>query len=417
LQISFQIVQMKKYQPTVNMFLDKRVSKKSGKFPLKLNIYCKPHNKLYKTDIDLTSDEWLKLNSERLRDENLKSVRIKISALKAKATKILENMGPFSFKKFEEAFYENAIDLNSLKLSDLFDRYIDIQNKKGNVGTAISYRTSKNSILEFDKNISLYDLTPVFLQEYEDYMVKNKRSLSTIGIYLRQLRAIYNDAISRSLINKVDYPFGKNKYVIPVSSNTKKALTDNEIRTLLNYLPTKIEEVKALDFWVLSYLCNGMNFCDILQLRPENIEGRYLTFIRSKTKNTKKGTLQQIRVHITTRAVQILNKWKSSIPEPHYYFPFLKEEHTPIQKKYIIQGFIKTTNKHMETIRLRLNIKTKCNTYSCRHSFATRLKREEMSTEYISESLGHSNILTTSAYLAQFDDKTKVEYSKLLTDF
>ena len=408
---------MEKYKPTVTLFLDKRIQKKSGKFPLKLTIYCKPTKKRYNTDIDLTPDEWKKVNSEKLRDEALKEIRFKMTALKNRAAIIIEDLIPFSFKRFEEAFYENAVDLKSLALSSLFDRYIAIQNKKGSVGTAISYQTTRNSLQGYIKNLSLFDVTPGFLQGYEDYMLNKKKSLSTVGIYLRQLRSIYNDSISRNLISKDNYPFGKNKYVIPVSSNTKKALSTEDLRALLNHTPDKIEEQKALDFWILSYLSNGMNFCDILRLKPENINGDFITYIRSKTKNTKKGSQQQIKVSIHRRAREIINRWKSDLPDAYYIFPVLKEDHTPIQVKYLIQDFIKNNNKHMDVIRLRLEISQKCNTYSCRHSFATVLKRKNVNTEYISESLGHSSILTTSAYLASFEDKTKHEYSSLLTDF
>lgn len=408
---------MEKYKPTVTLFLDKRVQKKSGKFPLKLTIYCKPYKKRYNTDIDLTTGQWTKVNSEKLRDEDLKEVRFKMNALKNRASKIIDDLLPFSFKKFEEVFYENSIDLKSLTLSSLFDRYIAIQNKKGSVGTAISYKTTKNSLQEYIKNLSLFDITPDFLQEYEDYMLSKKKSLSTVGIYLRQLRSIYNDSISRNLISQDNYPFGKNKYVIPVSTNTKKALSSEDLKALFNHSPDKIEEQKALDFWILSYLSNGMNFCDILRLKPENIKGDFITYIRSKTKNTKKGSQQQIKVSIHRRAKEIINRWKSDLPDAYYIFPVLKEDLTPIQVKYLIQDFIKNNNKHMEAVRLRLEISQKCNTYSCRHSFATFLKRKFVSTEYISESLGHSSVSTTSAYLATFEDKTKVEYSNLLTDF
>jgi len=408
---------MKKYIPSVTLFFDDRVQKKSGKYPLKLTVYCKPAKKRYNTNIDLTVDEWKKVNSDKLRDESLKEVRFKMNALKNKASKIIEELIPFSFRGFEEAFYENAIDLEGLTLASLFDRYITVQKSKGRVGTAISYQSTINSLNTYKKNLSLYDITSKFLEEYEEYMLTNKKSPSTIGIYLRQLRSIYNEAISKNLISKESYPFGKNKYVIPVSNNIKKALSSEEIKLLFTYTPEVLQEKQALDFWLLSYFCNGMNFCDILRLKPENISNSFITYTRSKTKNTKKGSQQGIKVPITLRSMEIINKWKSSETNMNYLFPYLKEDFTPIQEKYYIQDFIKKNNKYMEIIRLRLGISQKCNTYSCRHSFATILKRKFVSTEYISESLGHSSVSTTSAYLASFEDKTKVEYSNLLTDF
>lgn len=408
---------MEKYTPTITWLFDNRVEKKTGKFPVKLVVYCKPEKKRYKTNIDLTEEQWKKLNSDKLRDESLKEIRFKMNALRTKATKILEDLIPFSFQRFEEAFYQNAIDLKSLNLTKMFERYIEIHNNKGSVGTASSYQSTINSLNDFRKDLSLYDITSNFLQEYEEDMLGKGKSVTTIAIYLRQLRAIYNDAISRNLINKDNYPFGKNRYKIPASKNIKKALSFEEIKLLLNDHPEKAEEQKALDFWILSYLCNGMNFCDILRLKPENYTGSRIIYIRSKTKNTKKGSRQEIRVAVPEKAFLIIEKWKSKSVNSHYIFPFLKEELSPIQQKYFIQDFIKKTNKSMEAIRVRLGISQKCTTYSCRHSFATVMKRKNVSTEFISESLGHSSVLTTSAYLDSFEDKTKQEFSKLLTDF
>ncbi|MFZ1304255.1 MAG: Arm DNA-binding domain-containing protein, partial [Ferruginibacter sp.] len=98
---------MEKYRPSISMFFDKRVEKKSGKYPLKLSVYCKPYKKRYNTNIDLTPEEWKKVNSENLRDENLKKIRFSINALTNKAEKIIESLTPFSFHKFENSFYEN----------------------------------------------------------------------------------------------------------------------------------------------------------------------------------------------------------------------------------------------------------------------------------------------------------------------
>jgi hypothetical protein len=50
-------------------------------------------------------------------------------------------------------------------------------------------------------------------------------SRSTIGIYLRPLRSIFNEAIADGIIKKEKcYPFGKRKYQIPTSKKQRKHL-------------------------------------------------------------------------------------------------------------------------------------------------------------------------------------------------
>jgi site-specific recombinase XerD len=54
---------------------------------------------------------------------------------------------------------------------------------------------------------------------------------------------------------------------------------------------------------------------------------------------------------------------------------------------------------------------------AARHSFSTVLKRSGASIEFISESLGHSNLKTTENYLDSFEDETRKKYSDVLTNF
>ena len=56
-------------------------------------------------------------------------------------------------------------------------------------------------------------------------------------------------------------------------------------------------------------------------------------------------------------------------------------------------------------------------TYAARHSFATVLKRSGTNISYISESLGHSNLMVTENYLASFEQDERKKNAQLLTNF
>jgi site-specific recombinase XerD len=71
----------------------------------------------------------------------------------------------------------------------------------------------------------------------------------------------------------------------------------------------------------------------------------------------------------------------------------------------------------MKFIAKKLGILKPCTTYSARHSFSTIMKRSGANVQYISEALGHSSINTTKAYLDSFEDDTKKEMAKALTNF
>ena len=405
---------MKEQKVSVSFYLEKTKPNNEGKCLIKMVIYCNPNKKRYSTNCHVTEAEWEKLNGTNLRDGNLKTIKANLNSKQAKAEEVIEKISPFTFVAFEEAYFGNLVVNKNTALQHWFDEYIIKLKAKNCIGTAIAYRTTINSINLFKKNLHLQDITPNFLEEYEAFLSDAGKSNTTISIYIRQLRAIINQAIDANVFPKEKYPF--KKYEIPSSRNVKKALSNDDIRKLLKHKPEKEDEQKALDFWILSYLCSGINFADIIELKPSNIVGSHLVFVRAKTKNTKKKDLRPIKVGLHPRAIEIIEKWKNSDKSNPYLFPVLESNLQAVTIKHRCQRFIKWVNKRMELIRQELKIEQKIGTYAARHSFSTVSKRQGLSTEFISESLGHSSVIVTANYLDSFTDDAKLEYINLLTD-
>jgi integrase len=160
-----------------------------------------------------------------------------------------------------------------------------------------------------------------------------------------------------------------------------------------------------------------MNFADIIELKPENISGNLLHFVRQKTKRTKKKDVRPIKVGLNARAIEIINKWKNTDSANPYLFPVLEAGLTPVTVKHRCKRFVKWVNLRMDKIRKELEIDQKLGTYAARHTFSTVLKRKGASTQFIQESLGHASAVTTENYLDSFTDDVKLEYANLLTDF
>lgn len=406
---------MSVYKPSATLFLDTRKAKVNGKYPLKLTIYCRPEKKRYTTGIDLTKAEWEKIGTTRLKDENLKEIKIKTQLLLSKANGILSKMSPFSFSSFEAQFYTNGVTAIDLSLTSWFQDYMQQLEEEGREGTRISYNTTLNSLLTYKSNLKLTDITLDFLKGYETYMKKQGKSSTSIGIYLRNLRAIINLAISKKVLKQEDYPF--KSFEIPGTRNIKKALSDEQLQQLLSLTPKTERQQKALDFWILSYLCNGMNFTDILHLKHSDITPTFLFFVRQKTIRTKKKDLRPIKVPLHPRAKAIIERWKRIDIASPYLFGVLEPELSAKTIKHRTQRFIKGVNTAMEEVRQELGFEHKIGTYVARHSFSSRLMRKGASTQLIKESLGHSTVAVTENYLGDFADNVKQEFTNLLTDF
>lgn len=394
--------------PTFTFFLDQRRELNGGYYPIKMTVYYLGDKKRYKTKFYATASEYEKLQSSKLRDEALKKQKTEMFSWLKEQSDIAAKINPFSFIEFEAVFLKQKKSLQNPELSDSlkvqFDIYIASLKKKNRITTAITYQTAFNSIDSFKKNLKFAHITDDFLDAYEQWMILNKKSLTTVGFYLRALRAIYNIAMDKGIVERKLYPF--KKYTIPAPRRSKRALKKEEIKILLKHQADTITKQRALDYWIFSFLCNGINFKDIALLKNENIQGDFIEFRRAKTINTKRQNTLPIRVPISDLTIKIIKKWGSKSKEPDdYIFPILEHGMNAEQIEKRVDTFIRNTNKSLHKIGATdLKLSLKLTTMVSRHSFATTQKNNNVSRDYLKESLGHSNIQTTENYLSSFED-------------
>ncbi|WP_396181510.1 tyrosine-type recombinase/integrase [Flavobacterium sp.] len=267
---------------------------------------------------------------------------------------------------------------------------------------------------EFRKDLTFAEITPDLLTKYESKMLKDGKSPSTVSIYLRCLRAIYNlQNIDRSL-----YPFGeqKSKYSMPTSRNIKKALTIEEIAKIYNYeAPAGSTKEMAKDYWLFLYLCNGMNVKDFCLLKWSNIDGQMLNYNRAKTQGSRKES-KLISVALKPETMEILKKWgQPSISKDAYIFPHLKPQMSAENERAAYKQLTKIINLYIKRICTELGLNRDVTTYFARHSFATVLKRSGAKIEMISELLGHSSVDITESYLDSFEKEHIQKETDVLT--
>ncbi len=401
---------------TTLIILDTRYKKKTNLFSVKLRVTYQREQRYFTTRISLSEEDWNKMNSSR-PGEQLRTTKLKLNLLQAKAEEIIQKMTHFSFDRFEELLSGNQSKLNTVY--NVFEEYIAKLSQDDRVGTASSFKNALQSLKKFRESLQFSQIDVQFLEAYESWILKQGNTLTTVGFYLRSLRAIFNFAIEKGITSQELYPFGKRKYQIPQGRNIKKALSIEELEKIFSYPAEEgSNEDKAKDFWLFSYMCNGMNMKDVCRLKYQNIKGNIFTFVRAKTERTSRSNIRTIEVMITDDIKRIISKWGNKDQNPtNYIFPILYEGISPEKEVSTIRQFIKNTNKWMKRIAEKLGIDKNITTYVARHSFSTFLKQKGASTEFIQESLGHQDKRTTENYLGSFDEDTKLKYARLLTSF
>ncbi|MCF2446227.1 site-specific integrase [Dyadobacter sp. CY345] len=404
-------------KPTFLVVLDDRREKSNGTFPLKLRIAYNRKRKYINIGIDLSREDFNKLNTSKLI--HLKDAKLKIKSLETKAENIYKEMTEFSISAFEKLFLAKPEEIQPRGVYGLLSKYVAQLKSEDRLSTASSYECTLNSLKKFKVKLTFEEITPEFLNAYERFMVNNGKSMTTVGIYLRSLRTIYNQAIEAKFVKQELYPFKKSKFQIPAGRNIKKALILSDIEKIFTYQTVHGSSMdRAKDFWIFSYLCNGLNLKDISRLRYKDLDGDNLTIIRAKTKRSTKANQKFISIHLTDYAKAIIKKWSQPEVTPlTYIFPILPENVTAQRERELIQYLVKSVNKYMKEIGEDLSITKPITSYTARHSFSTVLKRSGAPLEYISESLGHSSFQTTENYLDSFENESRKQYSNLLTKF
>jgi len=413
-------------KPNIVILLDTRRKKKdSEKYPVKLRVTFIKEQKYYPVDLDMTREEFnlvqnpghISKDAEPAFKKQLKEWRLKCNAILVKANQINDTLPDFDFRLFEKKMYQNK-----QSATDVFFYYTETINrlkKNERLGTAGNYQCSMNSLKAFRPKLSFRDISVEFLQDYEAWLLANGKSISTVGIYVRPLRAIINQAIDEGTVSRdTHYAFGKRKYQIPASKNIKKALTREELRKIILYdaLPGTWYE-KARDFFILSYLCNGINIKDIALLKYKNIDGDYIHFTRAKTQHTSRTASTTISIFKLDEISAIIERWKNGdTDKENYLFPILERGIDAERELRLIQQFTKMVNRYIKKVAASVGITKSVTSYYARHSFATILRNGGAPTAFISESLGHTSTKTTESYLDSFESEAKMKWARVLIE-
>lgn len=414
----------------VNLYLDPRRKKDNGFYPVKIRVYDSSTKKtrLYTTDFDLSEKDFSRIFfpevGQRFKKEETE-IREDLEELKSYYSKKVKELNSFTFEAFEK-----SLSITSGELLNAFyhyESYIQELRDYKRISTASSYELSMKALKAYikdktrkePKKLLFQNITVKFLNDFELWMTEKKeKSLTTVGIYLRGLRVIFNRAIEAKAIDREIYPFGSKRYEIPASANTRKAFDSNELQILFLAKAETPEQEKAKDFWFFSFVCNGMNMKDILHLKWKNIKNDQIEFVREKTKRTKKANTRPIQVPLTDFAKSFIEKYGANEREPNkLVFPIIKENDNAEKQHLAKMNFIRFVNQHIKKLAKANGLNENISTYWARHSFATTAVRKKASLEFVSEALGHSDLKTTKNYFAGFEDKTKKEILEDITDF
>ena len=379
---------------------------KEGQFPIILKITKNRKPKVITLGMACLLKDWDKSNSQFKKSEKNHIQRNRVLLkFKEKALQIIDGFNlegiDFTLNQFEAKF-RGKKDHN-VSVSDFWTEKINDLNKAGRTGNARAFRDVYNSFFKFHKNKNLVfrEITPTLLDKYETYLRGNKNTDGGIGVKMREIRALFNDAIKKGVVDEKYYPFKAYKVSKLKGQSIKKALTREEVRKMENIDTSQYPHLTdAKNYFIFSYYMGGVNFTDMLKLKWENVQEDRILYIRSKTKG-------KFSVKMLEPVKQITAYYKAQNRPTGYVFPILlKENLTPIQIENRKLKTLKKFNKDLKEIAKIQGVNQKVTSYVIRHSYATNLRHAGVSPDKIGVTMGHKDVSVTMAYLKEFDNDT-----------
>jgi integrase len=357
-----------------------------------------------------------KENLPKKKHPDYKSLVALIDKKKREASKLLLSLdnegGEYSADSIQKKLKRNQTNLS---LFSYFKEVIEDLEKKGKIGYANVFTSTKNSFKKFLKgrDINFNELNLSLLIKYEEFLNEKGNSLNTQFVFLRTLKTLVNYAVKEELIGAdfnpfKDFSFKKFRNI----KTEKRALTKEQILKIKKIeIPEDIRLFDSRNYFLFSYYNSGMNFIDLCHLKWNQIDKKgILTYTRKKTG-------QQFKIQLLDPAIDILNYYRPITlkSNDNYVFQILNESHnSPKSIDNRIDKVLKLVNADLKIIGEKAEIEEKLTTYVARHSAATIMKRSGISQSIISETLGHTSEKTTRIYLDSFEDETIYEATKTL---
>ena len=263
----------------------------------------------------------------------------------------------------------------------------------GKIRTAENYSCTLKSFMQFrgDRDVLLSEIDSDLMQLYEAYLHGKGAVRNTSSFYMRILRAVYNRALEKELIEQRN-PF-KHVYT-GVDKTVKRAVPLSAIKRMKNLdLSLQPNLEFARDMFLFSFYTRGMSFIDMAHLKKKDLQNGFLSYRRRKTG-------QQLVIRWEKCMQEIVDKHHTCGRNP-YLLPILNFQNESRKQYKYAQSRI---NVHLKEIANMIGVSIPLSMYVARHSWASIAKSKNIPISVISEGMGHDSELTTQIYLASLDN-------------
>lgn len=384
---------------SVRLYLDKRAAKKGEPCPVKLMLNNHSETALLSLGVHVLPSQW-DAKAQQVTGSVVNRDSINAYLLERRTTALnlilqmissgaLAGLTVTEVKRRLEALLSPGVDRSKL-LVPRFEDYISRCRAKR---TRELYSETLKKITAFDPHAASLRFEAVS----KEWLVRFDRWLADTGcpsvnarsIHLRNLRAVFNDAIDNGITSV--YPF--RRFKIKTEATVKRAVSVDVLRSLFSY-PCEPWQQKYIDCFRLSFCLIGMNLVDLLDVPPLHAGSDRLVYRRSKT-----GRMYDIKVE--PEALEIIRRYAG-----HEHLVCWGEGRKSY-RSFLMQmdRYLKKVGKKDAVTGELVPAFPRLTSYVARHSWATCAAELDVPVDVISHALGHGMGNRTTAIYIDFDQR------------
>ena len=380
----------------IGVTLDTRARKTDGTFPVKISVALHGTRAFIPLDVSVTREQWRggrvvqHQNADRLNNYiGQRFLEVQTAFLELRTAGAFKGMRTAAQAKDAIIARLHPDEDKPVTFAEWYKTFADLHT---NARTHDIYIRTWNWVERFDAHaheLQFTDITKAWLERFFVFMAERSPSINARNIHLRNIRAVFNDALDNELTTF--YPFRRLK--IRPQATAKRNLSPEELRHIFTADVPNWQR-KYIDAFRLSFYLIGINMADLLALTPDNVQQGRIVYTRRKTHR-----LYSIKIEPEAQAIldtykgeRLLLSWAENCEDYRH--------------------FANRCNHNLGTIRAGLT------TYWARHSWATIAASLDIPEDTIALALGHSSAHTTTAiYIERRLSKVDAANRKVLDLF
>lgn len=329
-----------------------------------------------------------------------------MDAMEVYEIKMINRNGSFSIDRLHE-YTQVEVQVTDESFTDFFKRELEVHTMKPISQKA--YQQTLNKLKVFRKNIYFEDLNFKLVNEFNQFLHRQKLDLNTIKGHHKKIKSIIRLAIKQDLLKVDDNPY--KRFDIKGKEPKRVYLTEEELTRIecLTFEQNEKHLERVRDIYLFQTYCL-MRYEDVTDVAPEDVgcteKGLTLAYDAEKT---GKATV------LPLYALFCLHEGEQSRPEAILQ-KYLDQLGRVAEVQPDIRLFKITNqyyNRQLKEIARRAEITKFVSSHSARRTGSSILHKRGMPFKAVQKLMQHSSPTMTNIYIQLSDEEIENELKKV----